>query len=156
MSGTIGSEPVLIRMVGAVTVIRSSPSPTATVCGVDEARRAGDDRGGVLAVERLEVAGAEGAGQRPHPLDRVGEELLRLVLQAARVGVVHEHLGGHAADVRAGAAVHLFGLLDEDDALAGVGQRVRGGLAAFAESDDEDVGRECSRGVHVLSVRVQE
>jgi len=57
---------------------------------------------------------------------------------------VDEHLRGHAADVRAGAPVHLFRLFHEDDALAGVGQRVCGGLAALAEADDQDIGGQFS------------
>ena len=118
MSGMIGSEPVLIRMVGAVTVMRSSPSPTATVCASTKRAVPVMTVAVSLPLSAVEVAGPEGAGQRADAGDGVGEELLRVVLEALRVGVVDEHLGRHAADVGAGAAVHVLGLLDEDDALA--------------------------------------
>ncbi len=131
-----------MRMVGAVTCDAVLAFADGDGVGVDETGRAGDDGGGVLAVETVEVAGPEGARQGTNAGDGVGEELLCVILDALGAGVVDEHLGGHAADVGAGAAVHVLGLLDEDHALAGVGERVSCGLAALAESDDENVGAE--------------
>nr|WP_232241287.1 hypothetical protein [Kutzneria sp. 744] len=111
---------------------------------VEEGRGAGDHGRGVLAVERLEVAGTEGGGQLADAGDGVGEELLRVVLQPSRVRVVHQHFRRHTADVGAGAAVHVLGPFDQDHAAAGVGERVGGGLAALAEADDQHVRGEGS------------
>src|SRR5919106_7068421 len=82
-------------------------------------------------VERLEVAAAEGTGQGPDAGDRIGEELLRVVLEAPRVRILDAHLGSGRIRRSAGAAVHVLGLFDQDDVLAGIGERVRGGLAAL-------------------------
>ena len=142
MSGTTGSEPVLIRMVGAVTVMRSSPSPTATVCASTKRAVPVITVAVSLPSRPSKLPARKALVSARTPATELAKNSWASSSSALGAGVVDEHLGRHAADVGAGAAVHVLGLLDEDDALAGVGERVRGGLAALAETDDEHVGGE--------------
>ena len=69
------------------------------------------------------------------------------------VSPVHKRLGGHAPDIDAGAAVHVRGLLDQGDVLAGFRVGASKCFAALAEADNDHIEVK-ARGSHsVLPVK---
>ena len=71
------------------------------------------------------------------------------------VSPVHKRLGGHAPDIDAGAAVHVCGLLDQGDVLAGFRVGTSKCFAALAEADNDHIEVK-ARGSHsVLLVKFE-
>ena len=71
------------------------------------------------------------------------------------ISPVHKRLGGHASNIDAGAAVHVRGLLDQGDVLAGFRVGASKGFAALAEADNDHIEVK-ARGSHsVLPVKFE-
>ena len=104
----------------------------------DEAGLALDDRDRLAVREQGVVDGAELLDEGVAPGDG-GREALPIPCRAVLLAVVDERLGGDAADVDAGAAVHLAAPLDHGDPSAGAGERPGEGLASLAPADHHHV-----------------
>ena len=116
--------------------------------------------GGGVRFENFAVLRAHGTGEfvtENHGALVGGVRNFGVVFAAGTelVSPVHKRLGGHAPDIDAGAAVHVCGLLDQGDVLAGFRVGASKGFAALAEADNDHIEVK-ARGSHsVLPVKFE-
>ena len=116
--------------------------------------------GGGVRFENFAVLRAHGTGEfvtENHGALVGGVRSVVVVFAAGTefVSPVHKRLGGHAPDIDAGAAVHVRGLLDQGNVLAGFRVGASKGFAALAEADNDHVEVK-ARGSHsVLPVKFE-
>ena len=132
--------------------------------GAGELGVAVDDRDAGIVCELL-VDGVELADERIAAILRGGQGIGVAAFRTdagrggrprgrVKVRVCEQRLRRHAADVDAGTAVHVGGLLDQRDSVARLGAPHRDGLSGLAEAEDEYVefvvaiahGRDATRG----------
>ncbi|OMB81442.1 hypothetical protein A5743_08535 [Mycolicibacterium conceptionense] len=108
--------------------------------GVGEVGAAGENRDRVQASEHGEVRCAHSGGQfLGHP--GCFGVLIRMasVSWGQHLALMDKGFGRDAADVDAGAAVHVGGLLDHRDTPAAAAKRRSKGFSGFSISDDGEV-----------------
>ena len=111
---------------------------------IDEAGTGVDHAHLLHVVQFGEVGGAQFGDQAVLGLHGGAEHGIATVgAGRAALAFRQQFLGRDAADVDAGAAIHLVGSLDQDHVLAVLGQIGRQRLAGLAKADDQVLGGEC-------------